>query len=55
MNTVWIYTFSDGTCLKLLDTGLSVEEIWKMKLIHGTCKVSHWCIKDGDNEQDKKS
>lgn len=44
MTTVWIYTFSDGTCLKLLDKGLSVEEVWKMELIHGACEVSHWCM-----------
>lgn len=36
---VWIYTFEDGTVLKLLDIGLSVEEIWKLQELHGKCKV----------------
>jgi len=37
MTTIYVYTFADGTCLRLLDTGLSVEEIWKLQEIHGDC------------------
>lgn len=37
---VWIYTFEDGTELKLLDFGLSTEEVWKLQEIHGACSVS---------------
>lgn len=42
MTTVWIYTFEDGTVLRLLDVGLSVEEVWKLQLIHGECTISSW-------------
>ncbi len=48
MTTVWIYKFSDGTCLKLLDKGLSSEEVWKMELMHGACEVLHWCMMGGE-------
>lgn len=40
MTTVWIYIFDDGTVLRLLDVGLSVEEVWKLQLIHGACTIS---------------
>lgn len=35
---IYIYTFEDGTVLKLLDAGLSVEEVWKMQELHGKCR-----------------
>ena len=41
MTIIWIYTFEDGTQLKLLNTGLSTEEIWKLQDIHGACVMSH--------------
>jgi hypothetical protein len=37
MNTLWIYEFEDGTVLKLLDEGLSAEEVWKLAELHGKC------------------
>ena len=39
--TVWIYIFEDGTTLKLLNMGLSTEEVWKLQELHGAVKVSH--------------
>ena len=33
--TIWIYKFDDGTTLKLFDNGLSTEELWALKPIHG--------------------
>ena len=38
MTTIWVYTFEDGTRLRLLDTGLSVQEIWKLQELHGGCE-----------------
>ena len=38
---IFIYTFDDGTKLKLLDTGLSIEEIWRLQDLHGACVVSY--------------
>lgn len=34
----YIYTFEDGTVLKLLNVGLSVAEVWKLEELHGKCK-----------------
>ena len=34
----YIYTFEDGTVLKLLNVGLSVTEVWKLEELHGKCK-----------------
>lgn len=45
MTIIWVYTFDDGTQLKLLNTGLSVEEIWKLQEIHGSCVVSYEAIR----------
>ena len=42
MTIVWVYTFDDGTVLRLLDVGLSVEEVCKLQLIHGACTISSW-------------
>ena len=36
---IFIYTFEDGTILKLLDVGLSCEEVWKLQELHGKCKA----------------
>lgn len=36
---IFKYTFEDGTVLRLLDIGLSVEEVWALKKLHGKCKV----------------
>lgn len=36
---IFKYTFEDGTVLRLLDVGLSVEEVWKLQELHGICKV----------------
>ena len=40
-HTIWIYSFDDGTELKLLDTGFSVQEIVELEKMHGKCVVSH--------------
>lgn len=37
---IWIYKFKDGTVLKLLDTGLSVGELWALEEMHGDCETS---------------
>ena len=36
---VFKYTFKDGTVLRLLDVGLSVEEVWALQKLHGECKM----------------
>ena len=33
------YSFEDGTVLRLLDVGLSTEEVWKLQELHGKCEV----------------
>ena len=38
-NMIYTYTFQDGTVLKLIDTGLSLAEIWKLEEIHGKCLI----------------
>lgn len=35
---IYIYTFEDGAILKLLNVGLSAEEVWKLEELHGKCK-----------------
>ena len=39
--TIWIYSFDDGTELKLLDTGFAVQEIVALEKLHGKCVISH--------------
>lgn len=34
----YIYTFEDGTVLKLLNVGLSVAKVWKLEELHGKCR-----------------
>ena len=41
IHTIWIYSFDDGTELKLLNAGLSIQEIVELAKIHGRCVVSH--------------
>ena len=36
---IFKYTFEDGTILRLLDIGLSVEEVWALEKLHGKCKM----------------
>ena len=36
---IFKYTFEDGTILRLLDIGLSVEEVWALEKLHGECKL----------------
>ena len=33
------YKFYDGTVLRLFDSGLSTEEVWKLQELHGKCTV----------------
>lgn len=40
-HTIWIYSFDDGTELKLLDTGFAVQEIVVLEKLHGKCVISH--------------
>ena len=40
-HTIWIYSFDDGIELKLLDTGLSTQEIVELVKLHGKCVVNH--------------
>ena len=36
---IFKYIFEDGTVLRLLDIGLSVEEVWALEKLHGKCKM----------------
>lgn len=36
---IYKYTFEDGTVLRLLDLGLSVEEVLALEKLHGNCKI----------------
>lgn len=36
---IYEYTFEDGTVLRLLDIGLSITEIRKLKELHGESKL----------------
>lgn len=38
MNTLWVYTFADGTILRLFNVGLSADEVWKLAELHGKCQ-----------------
>ena len=40
-STVCIYCFDDGTTLKLLDVGFSIQELWLLQDLHGKCDISH--------------
>ena len=40
-NTIWIYRFNDGTTLKLLNVGFSIQELWLLQDLHGKCDISH--------------
>jgi len=37
INMIYQYNFADGTVLKLIDSGLTLEEIWKLEELHGNC------------------
>ena len=39
MKTIWVYTFEDGTVLKVLDNGLSTEEVIHLQKLHGKATV----------------
>lgn len=39
MDVFYVYTFDDGTVLTLLNFGFSTDELWKMKELHGNCKI----------------
>lgn len=41
IHTIWLYSFDDGTELKLLDAGLSTQEIVALAKLHGKCVISH--------------
>ncbi len=36
---IFKYTFENGTVLRLLDVGLSGEEVWVLQKLHGKCKM----------------
>ena len=38
-NMIYKYIFGDGTVLRLLGIGLSVEEVWALEKLHGKCKL----------------
>lgn len=44
--TVWVYTFTDGTVLQLLQNGLSVAEVRALEPIHGKCSITHKTLKE---------
>lgn len=41
MDIVWIFTFADGTKKKLLNTGLTSNELIKMCELHGKVTISY--------------
>lgn len=45
---IYKYTFEDGTVLRLLDVGLSVEEVWALEKLHG--KLFEWSRKVKDKD-----
>ena len=40
MRMFYVYEFEDGARIELLDVGLSTQELWALKDIHGDCKCS---------------
>lgn len=36
---IYQYNFADGTVLKLVYQGLTLEEIWKLEELHGKCVI----------------
>lgn len=34
---IYQYNFADGTILKLIDSGLTLQEIRKLEELHGNC------------------
>lgn len=39
--TIWIYSFKDGTQLKLINVGFSTGELLELQKMHGACIISH--------------
>ncbi len=37
--TIYRYEFEDGTVLRLVEIGLSVEECWALEKLHGKAQV----------------
>ena len=42
-STIWVYSFDDGTTLRLLDVGFSTQELWLLQSLHGKCNVN--CVR----------
>lgn len=40
-DTIWIYSFEDGTQLKLINMGFSTGELLVLQEMHGACVISH--------------
>ena len=40
-DTIWIYSFDDGTEFKLLNIGFSIQEIVMLEKLHGKCFATH--------------
>ena len=36
---IYQYNFADGTVLKLIEGGLTMQEIWKLEELHGKCVI----------------
>lgn len=41
MTIIWSYSFEDGTQLKLINIGFSIQEIVTLEKLHGACVISH--------------
>lgn len=50
--TILTYTFNDGAKLELLNTGFTVEEIWKLEELHGKATVNWSTIIEADKENE---
>ena len=51
MTTIWVYIFEDGTKLELLESGLSVAEVYKLKELHGECELRTRHIRGGGEKE----
>lgn len=40
-DTIWIYSFDDGTEFELLNIGFSIQEIIMLEKLHGKCFATH--------------
>ena len=42
---MFIYTFTDGTVLKLYEAGLSIGEVWALEALHGKSEMKYMKVR----------